>query len=747
MGVQTPVLSYIRINQGLVPHPSDGGPKNSGREIIMVKKIRSNSPSINSHELPGIGRRDFFRLLGGGIFIFIRPWNALEPFDMQTRQQRSLPSDFNAFLQITEDGTVNCYTGKIEMGQGAITSLVQIMADEIEVPFDKVKMVMGDTDLCPWDAGTNGSRTIRSFSPSMRVAAAEAKAILIQLASEFLNVPAGRLQVKDGIISDSGDSSRKVSYAGLTRGKKIARHLDVRPGLKDYTKFRYTGKPYLHEDARLKVTGKALFTSDIRFPGLLHARILRPPSHGAKFTDADVSEAEKIKGVKVVRDENLIAVLSEDRDLADQAIVRIRPEYTFDEISVDDKTIFDRILMADSTAEVLRNDGDIEAAAQNSGLLTESQFLNSYVAHSPMEPHAAAAKIDGDKITVWVSTQQPFRTQESVAEAMKVPLEKVRIITPFVGGGFGGKSEHAQAVEAARLARITGKPVLVARTREEEFFYDTFRPAAVVKVRSGVDKGGKITLWDFNTYYAGARGSETIYDVPNVKTTDWGRGKVHPFATGAWRAPGNNTNTFARESQINIMASSAGIDQLDFRLKNLRDDKMIAVLKAAAEKFGYTSGKNPSGRGWGVACGTDVGTWVAHIAEVKVDRNTGHVQVIRVVCAQDMGLSVNPQGTTIQMEGCITMGMGYALSEEITFKGGVIENRSFDTYEIPRFSWVPRIDTIIMDKKDQPPQGGGEPAVICMGAVIANAVFDATGARLYQLPMTPERILAALKKL
>ena len=221
---------------------------------------------------------------------------------------------------------------------------------------------------------------------------------------------------------------------------------------------------------------------------------------------------------------------------------------------------------------------------------------------------------------------------------------------------------------------------------------------------------------------------------------------MHPFGTGAWRAPGNNTNTFARESQINIMAWKAGMDPLEFRLKNLKDEKMIGVLKAVADKFGYTPGKTPSGRGYGIACGTDVGTWVAHMAEVKVDKKTGHVQVIRVACAQDMGLCVNPQGATIQMEGCITMGLGYALTEEIQFQGGDIKNHSFDTYELPRFSWVPKIDTVIMDKKDQAPQGGGEPAIICMGALIANAIFDATGARLYQLPMTPERILEALKK-
>ena len=710
----------------------------------MKKIITKENEALKSLDLSGMKRRDFFKLLGGGIFIFFQPWDPIELFDQQTQQRRSLPTEFNAFLQIAEDGSVNCYTGKIEMGQGAITSLVQIMADELDVPFERVKMVMGDTDQCPWDGGTSGSNTIRTFSPRMRVAAAEAKTVLMQLGSDYLQVPLSQLQVKDGIISDIKNNNSKVSYGELAKGKKIEKHLEGKPELKDYTKFRYVGKPYLHQDARIKVTGEAKYSADIQLPGLLHARILRPPSHRAKLLSADVSEAEKIKGIQVVRNGDLIAVLSDDRDMVDQAIAKVKAEYSFNEVEVDDKSIFDRILKADSTANVVRSNGDIETGRKSSDVLTESEFHNSYVAHAPIEPHAATAMIEGDIINVWVSTQAPYRVQDTIAQEMNVALEKVRIRTPFVGGGFGGKSPHAQAVEAVKLAKITGKPVVVAWTRQEEFFYDTFRPAAVVKIASGNDKSGRITLWDFNTYYAGARGSETIYDVANARTTNYSGGSVHMFGTGAWRAPGNNTNTFARESQINIMAHKAGIDQLDFRLKNLKDEKMIAVLKAAADKFGYTPGKNPSGRGYGIACGTDVGTSVVNIAEVKVDKKTGHVQVIRVACAQDMGLCINPQGATIQMEGCITMGIGYALTEEIQFQGGDIKNHSFDTYEIPRFSWVPKIETVIMDRKDQAPQGGGEPAIICMGAVIANAVFDATGSRLYQLPMTPERILAAI---
>jgi len=298
------------------------------------------------------------------------------------------------------------------------------------------------------------------------------------------------------------------------------------------------------------------------------------------------------------------------------------------------------------------------------------------------------------------------------------------------------------------LAKLSGKPVQVAWTRAEEFFYDTFRPAAVVKIKAGINGSNSITLWDYGVYFAGERGSQHFYDIPHHRTMTFGGGwrgtpGSHPFRTGPWRAPSNNTNTFARESHIDILAATAGMDPLEFRLKNLKDKRMRLVLQAAARQFGWTPSRAPSGRGYGVATGIDSGTCVAHMAEVEVDKKTGHVQVKRVVCAQDMGLSINPEGAKIQIEGCITMGLGYALTEDIHFRGGEIFDLNFDTYEIPKFSWLPKIETVLIEDRNAAPQGGGEPAIICMGAVIANAISDAIGARVLQLPMTPDRILKA----
>jgi isoquinoline 1-oxidoreductase len=278
---------------------------------------------------------------------------------------------------------------------------------------------------------------------------------------------------------------------------------------------------------------------------------------------------------------------------------------------------------------------------------------------------------------------------------------------------------------------------------------DYFRNATVVTIKSGVTKEGKIQSWDFKQYHAGPRGADTIYHVPHSKITQYSNpsgSTVQPLAVGAWRAPHANSNTFARESQIDIMAAKVGVDPLQFRLDNLTDQKMIHVIEALRDKFDYTPAPGPSGRGFGMACGSDAGTWVAVMFEVKVDETTGEVQPIRAVVSQDMGMCVNPQGTNIQAEGCVTMGMGYALAEDVEFIGGDVLTANFDTYQLPLFSWVPQtIDTVILDRQDQPPQGGGEPAIICMGGALANAIFDACGARVYRMPMTPERILEGIK--
>jgi isoquinoline 1-oxidoreductase len=698
-----------------------------------------------------VRRRDFFAVAGSGLFVF---FNAdLDAFQEPARLpgRQAGPTDLNAYLRIGADGRVTCLVGKVELGQGSMTALAQLLAEELDVPFDSVDMVMGDTDLCPYDMGTFGSMCIRYLGPILRAAGAEARAVLLQLAAEQLQAPAERLQVKAGVIIDPAAQGQSVTYAQLVQGKRIERHIEKVP-VKPVAAFTIIGKSPRRKDALEKVTGKAKYAGDITRPGMLHARILRPPAHGATLKNVDTSAAEKVPGARVIRDGDLIAVLHERPDVAEQALGLIKAQFDRPRTGLDDKTIFDHLLKTAPQPQVVGNGGSIAEGEKLSTAIVDETYLNSYVAHASMETHTAVASIENGKATVWASTQAPFSVKPAVAQALGFQQENVRIITPFVGGGFGGKSGAPQAVEAARLAKAAGKPVQVVWNRAEEFFFDTFRPAAVVKIRSGLTASGKIAFWDAKVYGAGEREAAPFYDIPNHHTVSaggWQGGNppgMHPFSVGPWRAPSVNTNTFARESHIDVLAAKAGVDPLEFRLSHLTDPRMRRALETVAKQFAWKPGKTPSGRGVGVACGIYSNAYVATMAELAVNKSTGSVQVKRVVTALDAGLIVNPDGLRQQMEGCITMGLGYPLTEEVRFKDGEVLDRNFDSYQIPRFSWLPKIETIIIDNPNQPALGCGEPPIITSGAVIANAIYDAVGARLLQLPMTPARILAALKR-
>ena len=696
-----------------------------------------------------INRRDFLKATGAvGLFVSF-PLSAFQEPE-KVPQRPSYPKDFNAYLKIGPDGRVGCFVGKIEMGQGTMTALAVLAAEELDVPLERVDMLMGDTDLCPWDGGTWGSLSVWQFGPVLRGAAAEARAVLVHLASEQLGVPVARLQVREGLVSVAGDPARHVSYGQLVEGRRIERHLqDVKP--KPVAQFSLVGKNAPRKDGRPKVTGAARYAADLLPPGTLHACLLRPPAHGARLLSVDVSAAEQLAGIKVIQNGDLVAVLHARPDVARKALGLVRAQFQPSPSTLDDRNIFDHLLKAAPPAKELAARGSIPAGEARAEQRLEATYLNSYVAHAPLEPHTAVAQWDKGRLTVWASTQAPFPLKGQLAQALGLRPQEVRVITPFLGGGFGGKGIAPQALEAARLARLAGAPVQVAWSRKEEFFLDTFRPAALVKIRSGLDKDGRIAFWEHHVYCAGEAEAETVYDIPHQRilaSGGWMGGNppgLHPFGIGPWRAPAANTNVYARESHMDALAARAHLDPLEFRLKHLKNPRMIAVLHAAEKVFGWTPRPGPSGRGFGVACADHRDTLVAAMAEVAVDAKTGEVQVKHVVVAQDMGVVVNPDGARQQMEGCITMGLGYALSEEVRFKDGKVLDENFDTYKIPRFSQVPEIQTILIDNPSLPAQGGGEPAIVVMGALLANAIHDAVGVPMLQLPMTPERIRKAME--
>jgi len=694
-----------------------------------------------------LNRREFVKLLGPGIYLLFSVEDFL--FGQQPRGAGGgYPDDFNAYLRIAEDGQVTGYSGKVELGQGVTASLAQMLAEELEVPFDSVHMVLGDTKLCPWDGGTNGSRSIKYFGPALRAAGAEAREVLIQMASEYLQVPPDRLVARDGAVSDKSNSQKKVAYGALARGKAIERHLKQKPPLKPPSAFTVCGKSLPRADFRDKVTGKARFAGDFRLPGMLYGKVLRPPAHGAALKNVDASGAKAFVDARVFQDGDFVGVVHPLPDVAEKALAAIKTEYDLPEATVDDQNIYERIVNTAARDNTVEQKGDLADGMKRATRKFDETYCTPYVAHAATETHSAVASVEGDSATVWIGTQRPFGADQEIARAIGLVSNNVRVITPYVGGGFGGKSQVGQAVQAARLSRMAGCPVQVIWSREEEFYYDTFQPAAVVKIQSGLDDANRITFWDYHVFFAGDRSSQNIYDVANYRTvsrgTGFGGGGPHPFGTGAWRGPGSNSNIFARESHIDIMAAKAGMDPLEFRLKNLADQRMIRVVKAAADKFGWKPGKKPGGRGQGMVCLDYLGTYVAAMAQIQLNKENGRIRVERIVHAQDMGPIINPEGARLQMEGAITMGLGYCLSEEIHFKGGKIEDLSYGSYQTPRFSWVPQIETVLVENNEIAPSGCGEPPIVGMGALIANALFDASGVRLRQLPLTPQKIKAKL---
>ena len=476
------------------------------------------SPEIDSD------RRDFLKkmgLLGGGIIVYCTIGNPLK----SAAQFGGPPPDFNTFLRVGTDERVTCFIGKVDMGQGTITSFPQMIADDLDVAYDALDMVMGDTDKCPWDIGTGGSMAIRILGLQVRAAAAEAKGVLKELAAEHLKCPVNNLQTKNGVVFDKKNPDKKVTYGTLTKGKVIEKHLDPKPPATSPPDFEYIGKPYLHQDAYDKVTGRGQYAGDIRLPGMLYASVLRPPAHGAKLKSVDISGAEKVKGAQVIRDDDLIAVLHENPDEAQRGLSKVKAEYDMPKTGLNDKTIFDHLVKVPVQVRVNEQKGSIEEGGKLAEKVVEKTYVSAYGAHAPIETHTSVANIENGKVTVWAATQGPFGVKSKVAQSLKIPEDNVRVITPFVGGAFGGKltmgmmgpNSNLEAIEAARLARLSGKPVQVAFTRAEEFFYDTFRPAAVIKIKSGIDGAGKIVLWNYDVYMAGERCA-----VLDCRLVDWG---------------------------------------------------------------------------------------------------------------------------------------------------------------------------------------------------------------------------------
>jgi nicotinate dehydrogenase subunit B len=708
--------------------------------IIEPERYEFHAAPIHHFEL---ARRDFFKILGAGIAVFAVAKDALAAQETapshKSFHNEELPKEISAWLHIGEDGTVTGFTGKAEIGQNIRTALAQTIADELRVPFESVRMVTADTALTPFDAGTFGSRTTPTITPQLRRVAAAARDILVQAAAKQWSIAPEGLVAAGAKVTDPA-SGRSLKYSELARGKMLAQNLPAEDPITPAAQWTIAGKPLPKVDARSFVTGQHQYTTDLRLPGMLQGKVLRPPSFGATLISFHQDDAKAKSGVFVVRDGDFIGAAAPTEREAQQALDSVKAEWK-EVPQISSKEIFSYLKQNASarTEERFRKQsGSVDEGLASAAQRLDAAYNVAYIAHAPLEPRAALAQWADGKLTVWTGTQRPFANRDELADIFHIPESSVRVIVPDTGSAYGGKHTSDAAIEAARLARAAGRPVKVVWTREEEFTWAYFRPAGVIEIKSGIAADGTLTAWEFHNYHSGSSGIETPYAVVNQRTEYHAVPLV--LRSGSYRGLAATANHFARETHMDLLAGAAKMDPLDFRLKNLSDPRMRAVLDAAAKSFGWPRKKTQEGQGFGVACGYEKGSYVATFAEIAIDKTSGAVRVIRLVEAFECGAIVNPDGLRNQVVGAMIQGLGGALFEAIEFENGRITNPHFASYRVPRFRDVPEIDAILLDRKDIPSAGAGETPIMAIAPSIGNAIYDASGVRLRNLPLAPKGV-------
>jgi CO/xanthine dehydrogenase Mo-binding subunit len=715
----------------------------TGKFVLEPERYEFRATPMHQFELL---RREFFKILGAGIAVFAVAKNSLAMQETapghRSFHNEELPKDIEAWLHIGEDGNVTGFTGKAEIGQNIRTSLAQTIADELRVPFESVRMVMADTALTPFDAGTFGSRTTPTMTPQLRRVASAARDLLIEAAAKEWNIAAAGLIAADAKVTDPA-SGRSLKYAELARGKTLAQNLPAEDPITPAAQWTVAGKPIPKVDGRSFVTGHHQYTTDISLPGMLYGKVLRPPSFGATLSSCDDSAAKAMTGVVVVRDGDFVGVAASSAHEAQRALDAIHAQWK-EVPQISNKEIFSYLKQnaaAKTEDRFRKQNGSVEEGLAGAAHRLDATYTVAYIAHAPLEPRAAVAQWADGKLTVWTGTQRPFANRDELAAVFHLPESSVRVIVPDTGSAYGGKHTSDAAIEAARLARAAGRPVKVVWTREEEFTWAYFRPAGVIEIKSGISGDGRVTAWEFHNYHSGSSGIETPYSLANVRTEYHGVPLI--LRSGSYRGLAATANHFARETHMDALARVAQLDPLDFRMKNLSDARMRAVLEAAAKSFGWPRKKTQEGHGFGIACGNEKGSYVATCAEVAVDKKSGAVRVVRLVEAFECGAIVNPDGLRNQVVGAMIQGLGGALFEAVEFENGRITNPHFASYRVPRFRDVPEIEAILLDRKDIPSAGAGETPIMAVAPAVGNAIFDATGVRLTNLPMVPNGLRPA----
>jgi nicotinate dehydrogenase subunit B len=696
------------------------------------------------------------------------------------------PADqVDSWLTIGEDNTITILSGRVELGTGIRTALAQIAADELYVPLGLVTVATSDTGATPDEGYTSGSKTLQVGGPAVRHACAEARQVLLELAAERFGTTADDLVTRNGTVGLANDASFGVTYGELIGARRFERTVTRSAPTRDPSTYEVVGQPARRVDLPAKVLGQAAYVHDLRLPGMLHGRVVRPPTIGATLLDVDLASVQDLPGfVQVVRNGSFLGVVARREEQAIQIARQLKATWQTTSPLPEQDALFDVLRATPSEDRVMVSRGDAAGELAQAARTLAATYSVPYQLHGSIGTSCAVADVRPDSIMVYSSTQGVYPLQGALAQLIGVDAAQVRVVYREGSGCYGHNGSDDVAADALLLSRAVGQPVRVQWRRIDEHVWEPKGPAMVADLRAGLDAQGNVVAWDFelwtpnhstrpglqaanllagqlvesapspaqNRFVGGDRNAPTNYTIANNRVT------IHwlptsPLRASALRGLGGAGNAFANESFMDELAAAAGADPVQFRLKHLDDPRARAVIEAAAERAGWQPRPSPApasvsggtrGRGLAFSRYEAEYGYVATIAEVTVDRANGAIRVQRVTVAHDCGVIVNPDGLTNQIEGNVLQSMSRALFEEVQFDRGQVTSTDWANYPILRFSDVPEVQVVLIDRPDEPAWGAGEVATITTAAAIANAVYDATGVRLRHVPFTPEAVLAAL---
>jgi nicotinate dehydrogenase subunit B len=709
------------------------------------------------------------------------------------------PDQLSSYIAVNADGTVSAFFGKMDMGHGLFVAIGQIVAEELDVPFKSVKVYMGDTANSVNQGGASGSTGIQMGGKQMRMAAAEARRVLVEMAAGLLSVPADQLSVTDGVVSASDDKSKRISYAQMIGGKYFNIQLDwnkqygntlYAPGKaqpKNPSEHKIVGQPIKREDVAPKVFAQEDFCTDVKVPGMVHGRMIRPAVAGSVPVKVDEASIKDIPGAKVVWDKGFLGVVADKEWDAIQAAQNLKVDWSQVEPPFPDQAaLYDHIRKASvRKRNIEKENGNVDEAFKNAAKVIEAEYEWPFQSHASMGPACALVEIKDGQVTCWSGTQKSHFVQQGVASTLGVPPESVRVIWKTGPGTYGRNDADDCAMDAAVLAKAVGKPVRLQYMRDQGTGWDPKGPASVHKVRAAIDASGKVTAYEFmskafsrvdvdtngsktfDTLAGQARGNDLKpgdgFGIPaesyafDNKRAGWETippllDRSSPLRTSHLRDPVGPQIHFASESFIDEVAAALNVDPIEFRLRHVKEPRDIALLKAVAEKSGWQSRPSPrrdqtgnkvSGRG--LAYSQRNGTRVAIVAEVDIDRSTGKIWARKFTVAHDCGQIINPDGLVKCIEGNIVQGVSRTLWEEVTFDRKAVTSVDWITYPILDITETPgEVNVVLINHPDIAPTGAGEPSIRPVAGAIANAIFDATGVRIRRVPFSPDRVKSAL---